>query len=199
MAPAICETMMRTALAVMKPLRAGRDRKRTRKASLHMPISANIMPTSAVSMAPTCVRYSTSLAQPEPEGAVYWTSCSPVRSATRPPVPTDECTQVPKIAYRAGGNMQLYGPETSATLHRSAWASDWATRMQPSVAAPARSLGVFSLHAYAGSHSSTGTYLTSTSRQLPRLAESRYARLPLLTSGASSSGKKSWEDDSISP
>mmetsp|Transcript_49517 Transcript_49517/g.117870 ORF Transcript_49517/g.117870 Transcript_49517/m.117870 type:complete len:222 (+) Transcript_49517:1350-2015(+) len=84
----ICETMMRMADAVMKPLRAGRDKKRTRKASRKAPISAMTKPTNNVKTAPARVRSSSEL--------LYFISCSPVRRLTRPPVPTEEWMHVPK-------------------------------------------------------------------------------------------------------
>mmetsp|Transcript_78312 Transcript_78312/g.254368 ORF Transcript_78312/g.254368 Transcript_78312/m.254368 type:complete len:220 (+) Transcript_78312:1070-1729(+) len=78
---ASCDRMMSNALAVMKPLSAGRERKRTRKASLHTPMRNMNRPTSNVRMAPTRVRYSMS--------SPYFINCSPVSRLTRPPVPTE--------------------------------------------------------------------------------------------------------------
>mmetsp|Transcript_89290 Transcript_89290/g.257553 ORF Transcript_89290/g.257553 Transcript_89290/m.257553 type:complete len:202 (+) Transcript_89290:1077-1682(+) len=52
----ICEKMISNALAVIKPLNAGRERNRTKKASLQAPINDRMIPTSKVNIAPTCVR-----------------------------------------------------------------------------------------------------------------------------------------------
>mmetsp|Transcript_59413 Transcript_59413/g.181253 ORF Transcript_59413/g.181253 Transcript_59413/m.181253 type:complete len:272 (-) Transcript_59413:183-998(-) len=122
------DNMIKYALAVMKPLSAGRDRKRTRNASLQTPMRKMKRPTSSVMMLPTCVRKSMS--------SPYWASCSPVSRLTSPPVPTEACKQVPNMEYTMGGIIQLYGPLIKLTLHKSAWASDCPIRTAPRVRPP---------------------------------------------------------------
>mmetsp|Transcript_2562 Transcript_2562/g.6516 ORF Transcript_2562/g.6516 Transcript_2562/m.6516 type:complete len:336 (+) Transcript_2562:1125-2132(+) len=147
----ICESMMRMAEAVINPLKAGLDRNRTRKERRNAPIKDITRPTKSVKIAPARVRSSSS--------SLNFMSCSPVSRLTSPPVPTDEWMQVPKSEYSSGGNIQPYGPQMSATLHKSACANDCATRMHPKVIAPAISWPVLTLQGYVGSHSRMGTYL----------------------------------------
>mmetsp|Transcript_107685 Transcript_107685/g.310008 ORF Transcript_107685/g.310008 Transcript_107685/m.310008 type:complete len:210 (-) Transcript_107685:143-772(-) len=125
---ASCEKMISSELAVMKPLKAGLDKKRTRKASLQTPITTKMTPTSRVKIAPAWDRYSMS--------SPSLISCSPVSKDTRAPVPTEAWMLVPNTAYMIGGMMQLYGPLMSRTLHRSACASDCPIKMQPRVKPP---------------------------------------------------------------
>jgi len=85
-----CESIARRADAVMNPLSAGRERKRTRPDSRHTPMRVRMTPTRIVRNGAMRERSSTE--------SPCSTSTSPTRRQIRAPVPMDEWMHVPNTA-----------------------------------------------------------------------------------------------------
>mmetsp|Transcript_46311 Transcript_46311/g.140457 ORF Transcript_46311/g.140457 Transcript_46311/m.140457 type:complete len:254 (-) Transcript_46311:43-804(-) len=137
-APGNWDSTINKAEPVTKPLRAGRDMKRTTPAIRVAPMTTSTAPTSNARTMAARVRSSSVLNR---------AISAPVSNATSPPVPTEPWRLVPNNKYTKGATTQLYGPWTRETPESCACATLWAISTQPMVTPPATSAKSCSRHA----------------------------------------------------